>query len=169
MTKKNNNIDNLFSDKLFDYQEDVPNYVFENIQNSLNINAGKTDIDNLFSDNLEDYQEEVPDYVFEEDYSLESSKEHAQYMWANKHLKAVPKMAKDSDGNEVESFSGVADGFDPLDPTDYKAKDKGTLFYMVRSYDANKVANSMQRIGAVAGSAAGIVGRALEEIALKAK
>jgi hypothetical protein len=79
------------------------------------------------------------------------------------------EVSLDSDGNEVESFSGVADGFDPLDPTDYKAKDKGTLFYMVRSYDANKVANSMQRIGAVAGSAAGIVGRALEEIALKAK
>ena len=65
MLERKNNIDNLFSDKLSDYQEDVSHYVFENIQNQLNINAGKTDIDNLFSDNLKDYQEDVPDYVFE--------------------------------------------------------------------------------------------------------
>ena len=79
------------------------------------------------------------------------------------------EVSLDSDGNEVESFSGTADGFDPLDPTDYKAKDKGTLFYMVRSYDANKVVKSMERMGRAKGSVAGIIGTALEEIALKQK
>ena len=72
------------------------------------------------------------------------------------------EVSLDSDGNEVESFSGAPDGFDPLDPTDYKAKDKGTLFYMVRTYDANKVAQSMEG-GAAAGSVAGIIGTIAEK------
>lgn len=41
------------------------------------------------------------DYVFEEDYELESIKEHAAYMWENKHLKAIPKKATDEEGREV--------------------------------------------------------------------
>lgn len=41
------------------------------------------------------------DYVFEPDYKLESIKEHADYMWQEKHLKAVPKAAKTEDGQEI--------------------------------------------------------------------
>lgn len=41
------------------------------------------------------------DYVFEEDYKLESIKEHAKFMWNNKHLPAVPKSKLDDNGEEV--------------------------------------------------------------------
>ncbi len=41
------------------------------------------------------------DYVFEDDYKLESIKEHAEFMWKNKHLKAVPKATVDEDGVEI--------------------------------------------------------------------
>jgi len=41
------------------------------------------------------------DYVFETDYDLESIHEHADFMWKNKHLKAVPKQKADKDGLEI--------------------------------------------------------------------
>ena len=41
------------------------------------------------------------DYVFESDYQLESIEEHAQFMWSNKHLKAVPKASVDTNGREI--------------------------------------------------------------------
>ncbi|GAX59311.1 T4-like proximal tail fiber [Candidatus Scalindua japonica] len=41
------------------------------------------------------------DYVFESDYKLESIKEHAEFMWNNKHLAAVPKAKVNEDGMEV--------------------------------------------------------------------
>jgi hypothetical protein len=41
------------------------------------------------------------DYVFEPGYSLESIEEHSAFMWKNRHLKAVPKAAKDDEGNEI--------------------------------------------------------------------
>ena len=41
------------------------------------------------------------DYVFEPGYELESIEEHAQYMWQNKHLEAVPKVKIDENGQEV--------------------------------------------------------------------
>ncbi len=41
------------------------------------------------------------DYVFEPDYSLESIREHADYMWKNKHLKAIPKSKVDENGMEI--------------------------------------------------------------------
>jgi hypothetical protein len=41
------------------------------------------------------------DYVFEEDYKLESIAEHAHFMWKNKHLKAIPKMAVDEEGRQI--------------------------------------------------------------------
>ena len=41
------------------------------------------------------------DYVFESDYQLESIAEHAEYMWKHKHLPAVPKVKRDSQGQEV--------------------------------------------------------------------
>jgi hypothetical protein len=41
------------------------------------------------------------DYVFEEDYQLESIEEHAEFMWENKHLPAIPKATVDENGVEV--------------------------------------------------------------------
>ena len=41
------------------------------------------------------------DYVFEPSYKLESIEDHADYMWQEKHLKAVPKAAKTEDGQEI--------------------------------------------------------------------
>ncbi len=41
------------------------------------------------------------DYVFEQDYQLESIREHANFMWNNKHLEAIPKAAADENGNEI--------------------------------------------------------------------
>ena len=41
------------------------------------------------------------DYVFEPDYKLETIKEHAEYMWKYKHLKAIPRAEKDEAGQDV--------------------------------------------------------------------
>ena len=41
------------------------------------------------------------DYVFEDNYQLESIEEHAMFMWQNKHLPAIPKAAKDDNGDEI--------------------------------------------------------------------
>jgi hypothetical protein len=41
------------------------------------------------------------DYVFSPDYELESIEEHAEFMWKNKHLRAVPKAKVDNQGNEI--------------------------------------------------------------------
>ncbi|PNU18797.1 hypothetical protein C2E25_15815 [Geothermobacter hydrogeniphilus] len=41
------------------------------------------------------------DYVFESDYQLESIENHEQFMWQNKHLKAIPKARKDEQGREI--------------------------------------------------------------------
>ncbi len=41
------------------------------------------------------------DYVFETDYKLESIKDHAKFMWKEKHLKAIPKATVDKNGIEV--------------------------------------------------------------------
>lgn len=41
------------------------------------------------------------DYVFEPEYELESIEEHADYMWREKHLKAVPKAELDESGQEM--------------------------------------------------------------------
>ena len=41
------------------------------------------------------------DYVFERDYHLESIVEHAEFMWQNKHLKAIPKATVDESGQEI--------------------------------------------------------------------
>ena len=41
------------------------------------------------------------DYVFEKDYKLESIEDHTQFMWANKHLKAIPKATVDKNGREI--------------------------------------------------------------------
>jgi len=41
------------------------------------------------------------DYVFGVDYKLESIEEHADYMWKNKHLKAIPKQTMDENGQEI--------------------------------------------------------------------
>jgi hypothetical protein len=41
------------------------------------------------------------DYVFEPGYALESIREHATFMWENKHLAAIPKANVDEDGAEI--------------------------------------------------------------------
>ena len=41
------------------------------------------------------------DYVFEPSYQLESIVEHAEYMWKNKHLRAIPKSETDENGLEI--------------------------------------------------------------------
>ncbi len=41
------------------------------------------------------------DYVFESDYALESIAEHADFMWKNKHLAAIPKATMDENGQEI--------------------------------------------------------------------
>jgi hypothetical protein len=41
------------------------------------------------------------DYVFEPDYRLESIEDHSDFMWRNRHLKAIPKAARDDEGNEI--------------------------------------------------------------------
>ena len=41
------------------------------------------------------------DYVFEPEYELESIEEHNNFMWQNKHLKAVPKATKDSEWQDI--------------------------------------------------------------------
>lgn len=50
------------------------------------------------------------DYVFEEDYELESIEEHAEFMWTNKHLPAVPKKRVDEDGMEVMTLGARSKG-----------------------------------------------------------
>ncbi|UCG58671.1 MAG: hypothetical protein JSU70_03990 [Phycisphaerales bacterium] len=40
------------------------------------------------------------DYVFEPGYELESIEEHSEFMWTNKHLKAIPKAATDESGRQ---------------------------------------------------------------------
>jgi hypothetical protein len=41
------------------------------------------------------------DYVFQPGYKLESIEEHAEFMWDNKHLKAIPKARTDAEGREI--------------------------------------------------------------------
>jgi hypothetical protein len=41
------------------------------------------------------------DYVFDNDYKLESIVEHSDFMWENKHLKAISKAQKDENGQEI--------------------------------------------------------------------
>ena len=41
------------------------------------------------------------DYVFEPEYKLESIKDHAEFMWKNKHLGAIPKARIDENGEEI--------------------------------------------------------------------
>jgi hypothetical protein len=41
------------------------------------------------------------DYVFNPAYKMESIEEHANFMWNNKHLKALPGVQKDENGAEI--------------------------------------------------------------------
>ncbi|MFV2057862.1 MAG: hypothetical protein ACC707_15455 [Thiohalomonadales bacterium] len=41
------------------------------------------------------------DYVFEPEYQLESIEEHSDYMWRERHLKAIPAASVDDNGLEV--------------------------------------------------------------------
>lgn len=46
-------------------------------------------------------QELNADYVFSSDYNLESIEDHSNFMWANKHLKAIPGVRYDEAGREI--------------------------------------------------------------------
>ncbi|HPG39391.1 MAG TPA: hypothetical protein PLP19_01005 [bacterium] len=50
------------------------------------------------------------DYVFATDYQLESIKEHAGFMWENKHLKAIPKAIVDENGLEIVEYGAHQKG-----------------------------------------------------------
>jgi len=41
------------------------------------------------------------DYVFDPDYQIETINEHADFMWKNKHLSAIPESTVDEEGREV--------------------------------------------------------------------
>jgi len=43
----------------------------------------------------------VADYVFEPDYRLETIEEHADFMWKEKHLKAIPPAQVDEEGKAI--------------------------------------------------------------------
>jgi hypothetical protein len=43
----------------------------------------------------------TPDYVFDPDYPLESIEEHAELMWKNKHLPALPGASKNEEGVDI--------------------------------------------------------------------
>ena len=48
----------------------------------------------------------TPDYVFEKDFDLESIEEHAEFMWENKHLKAVPGNKEIEENNNQVNLLG---------------------------------------------------------------
>jgi hypothetical protein len=50
------------------------------------------------------------DYVFDDGYRLESIAEHSNYMWENKHLKAIPKAKVDKSGQEIVEVGGHQKG-----------------------------------------------------------
>ncbi len=41
------------------------------------------------------------DYVFEPDYHLETIEDHSEFMWQNKHLKAIPKAKMDESSRQI--------------------------------------------------------------------
>jgi archaellum component FlaC len=41
------------------------------------------------------------DYVFEPNYQLETIEDHAEFMWKNKHLKAIPKATVDESSRQI--------------------------------------------------------------------
>ena len=51
-----------------------------------------------------------PDYVFESEYDLESIEDHSKFMWKNKHLKAIPKPIKRTNGKTSISVIGQSYG-----------------------------------------------------------
>ena len=68
-----------------------------NVGIGTNVPAGKLDVNGTI------YQrggQIHADYVFGDDYRLESIEEHTDYMWQNKHLKAIPKAMVDKNGLE---------------------------------------------------------------------
>jgi hypothetical protein len=50
------------------------------------------------------------DYVFDSDYKLESIEDHANEMFSNGHLKAVPKAKQDENGQDVVEYGSHLKG-----------------------------------------------------------
>ena len=74
------------------------------IKNNGNVGIGTTNPQGKLDVNGSIYQRGGllhADYVFEPDYELEPIEEHADFMWDNKHLKAIPKAKVDAEGREI--------------------------------------------------------------------
>ena len=50
------------------------------------------------------------DYVFGPSYELESIEEHSEFMWRQKHLKAIPKVKVDENGREIIEVGAHREG-----------------------------------------------------------
>ena len=73
-------------------------------QQSGNVGIGTTSPDGNLDVNGSIYQRGSSlhaDYVFEDDYELESIQEHSDFMWTEKHLRAIPKSQIDENGLEI--------------------------------------------------------------------
>jgi hypothetical protein len=51
-----------------------------------------------------------PDYVFEDDFEIDSIEDHAQKMWKEKHLPAVPSRKVDEEGQEIMELRSMSCG-----------------------------------------------------------
>ena len=77
------------------------------VQQNGNVGIGTTSPQGLLDVNGTIFQRGASlhaDYVFEPSYELESIEDHSQYMWANKHLQAVPVAAKDDKGQDIVNW-----------------------------------------------------------------
>jgi hypothetical protein len=93
------------SDDLRFYQEGSDRVTIENTTG--NVGIGTTDPQGKLDVNGSIYQRGVKlysDHVFESDYDLESIDEHAEFMWNEKHLKAVPRAKKDEKGQDIVEY-----------------------------------------------------------------
>ena len=76
-------------------------YISDNVGIGTTSPGGKLDVNGTI------YQRGVQihaDYVFEPEYELEAIEENAEFMWREKHLKAIPKLTFDVNGNEVREI-----------------------------------------------------------------
>jgi hypothetical protein len=91
------------SDKLYIANSETNTLIYGDFSAG-RVGINTTDPQGALDVNGEIYQRGIQlyaDYVFEPDYKLESIEEHAEFMWENKHLKAVPKAMVDARGREV--------------------------------------------------------------------
>ena len=74
------------------------------VEDGGNVGIGTTSPNGKLDVNGSIYQRGVSlhaDYVFEAGYQPESVDEHSEFMWKNKHLKAIPEAEVDEEGREI--------------------------------------------------------------------